>query len=337
MGDSFTERNHYNPCFWTALWNVAYFENWVTGSTPPGEARAQEVFALNLRADKILPTKVERVHYDKGLGIAEISTESMKQFIKRRRPEEYEAYCRFVSENPESLYLDFEDILTAVEGKQGYDALMQAARIGGVASAEHKGFLTSLLVMHAMRSHELMGSMAGEHGAAGTAKWEYFWLLKNAWGNFLTMARAAVPLAHGQWTFYRTPAHRFPLCDSPVMVHQNTVMAVLSPRLLLEVNLNVAVPEDQWKVRDGISLSKYREFRRKSILNSFKEIISHDRATLAEWQSLPEFRMRAAALQDPTSARELTYAAARRVVWLIDGMGRVPDDFEVWAQSHFGS
>lgn len=330
MSETFTLRNHYNPCFWTALWNTTYFESWVAGEKPRGDPRDQVVFALHLQADKILPTKVEGVHYDKNLGVAEVTPASMKRFCKRWYPMEYDALARDIDQNPESLYIDFEDILTGIERTAAYDAVMQAARIGGVASPEHKGFLACALVLHAMRSHELMASMIGATPARGLEKWEYFWLLKNAWSNPLVLGRATIPLARGQWTFYRTDAHRFPLCDSPVMIGQNTVMATLSPRLLLEINLNVAASEDSWVVREGISSSKYREFRRRSIGNSFKAIIFHERSTLTEWRSTPEFKRRVDAHRSG-AAVQLTNEAAARVVWAVNGFGRVPDDFEQWA------
>src|SRR5688500_18990587 len=94
-----TGRNHYNPCFWTALWNVAYYENWITGKPLPGRARDQTVLALNLRAEEILTTKVDRVHFDQGLGKAEITAESMKSFCKRRHPDKYAEFCKYVDEH----------------------------------------------------------------------------------------------------------------------------------------------------------------------------------------------------------------------------------------------
>lgn len=232
MADVFTKRNHYNPCFWTALWNIGYFEALVGGLENTSPARDQEVFALNVRANRIYATKVGKVHYDKNLGVAEITPVAMKRFCKRWFPNEYEGLSRYVEENPETLYMDFEDILEGIEEKGRYDCLIEAARVGGLSSTEHKGFITCILIIHAMRSHEMMASMLDLTGSFGLEKWEYFWLLKNAWGNPFVLARAATPLVAAQWILYRTSDHRFPLCDSPVMIKRDTLMAVLSPRLL---------------------------------------------------------------------------------------------------------
>jgi hypothetical protein len=297
------------------------------------------VFALNLKADRILHTKVDRVHFDQGLGIAEITAESMKSFCKRRHPDKYADFCKYVDEHPESLWLDFEQILTGMEKTEAYEALMQAAKVRGLESVMHKGFLTNLLVIHAMRSHEFMTYMTAESNLAalGQDKWEYFWILKNAWANGVTMARAVTPLAFSQWIFYRTLQHHFPLCDSPIMVGEKSVMAVISPRVLLEINLNVPAPEDRWIIRDGISASKYREFQRRSIRNSFKEIIFHDSKTLRMWRTLPEYKEQVRVLKTPETSKPLLSDAAARVSWLLEGMGRVPDDFDDWAHEFFNS
>lgn len=327
--DAFTKRNHYNPCFWTGLWNPVYFEAVKRGAQTE-LARSQHVFALGVRANKVYPTIVNHVHYAKDLGVAEITPEAMKQFCQKRFPGHYESLVRYVDEHPETLLMDFEDILTGVEQKAKYDLLIEAAMLGGFSSSEHKGFITCLLAIQAMRSYEMMESMIDCAESTGMPKWEYFWLLKNAWGNQFVLARATVALACARWTLYRTDDHRFPLCDSPIMMAQDSVMAVLSPRLLVEIDLKVASSEDSWVIRDGISFSKYREFRRRSIGNTFREIIFHDSKELECWRATPEFKARVQTLTDPTVARRFVADAANRVIWGLNGFGRVPEEFESW-------
>jgi hypothetical protein len=324
-----THRNHYNPCFWTALWNEGYFESWASGVKSKEKPRKQVVYALNLRADRIFPTSVERVHFDKQLGIAEITAESMRDFTRRRHPEQYAELDDYLKSNPESLFIDFEQVLEGMERTQAYDALMNAAKQSNFDSVEHKSFLTVMLVLHAMRSHEFMSAMIDTpDDIPNVDKWEYFWMLRNDWSDPLALSRATLPLSMGQWILYRTKKHHFPLCDSPVMVNRTSVMAILSPRLLLEISLDNTRPEGHWLVRDGISSSKYREFRRRAIANTFNAIIFHDSKVLENWRSLPEYTRRTKELAAPETQRSLILEAANRVLWMISGMGRVPDDFE---------
>ncbi len=92
--DTFTKRNHYKPCFWTALWNPVYFhiQAFREGGSAPGRAREQVVHTLNLRSDAFYPTTVENVHYEKNLGVAPMTSESMKAFCRRWFPSQAEGF-----------------------------------------------------------------------------------------------------------------------------------------------------------------------------------------------------------------------------------------------------
>jgi hypothetical protein len=114
-GTRFTKRNHYNPCFWTALWNEDYYIRYCSGRAGKYYPRQQPVYALNFQAGKILSTTVERVHFHKDLGVAEITPESAKRFCARWYPHEYEQMADYLVTHSEVLYLDFEDILKGME------------------------------------------------------------------------------------------------------------------------------------------------------------------------------------------------------------------------------
>lgn len=322
MRDRFTKRNHYNPCVWTALWNTAYFETILSGTRSIAPPRKQVVFVLNVKSRALYESTVERVHLDQGLGVAEITPDAMKAFCRRWHPDRYDDMVEYVKQNPESLFMDFEDILQAVEQLPAYESLIEAARLGGISSPEHRGFLTCLLIIHAMRSHEMMQAMLDVTNSLGIAKWEYFWLLKNAWSDQALLVQATMPLACSRWTLYRTDIDRFPLCDSPVMIGEHTLMAVISPRLLLEVDLTLAGREDEWYVKEGISPSKFREFRRRAIKSSFKEIIFSNREELELWRNDPEFRSRVAMMSNSSEHKTAIADAAARVVWAVRGFGR---------------
>jgi hypothetical protein len=152
------------------------------------------------------------------------------------------------------------------------------------------------------------------------------------WADRIALARAMTPLACARWTLYRTERHRFPLCDSPVMINRDNVMMTLSLRLLAEIDLTVQTPEDKWMVGDGISGSKYREFRRRSLQNTFKDIVFSEIAELTTWKALPEFRARMRDLSTVAGAEQARQLGAQRVMWALSGFGRVPDDFEQWIE-----
>jgi len=327
VSEQFTSRNHYNPCFWTALWNEAYFAKFCSGQERDTHARHQSVYSLNLRANRILETKVKAIHYHKDLGVAEITPESWKDFCVRRGLTERNGLPAQESELGSGLFLDFEATLTGVETAAKYSCLMRAAQIGGLESLEHKGFLIAMLMIHAMRSYEFMSILIGEMDSAGVEKWEYFVELKRAWSNRKELMRAVVVPMLGEWTFWRSDNHVFPLCDSPVMMGRDSIMAVLSPRLLLEIKLdpNPRRDESLWRVKDEVPADTYAEFRRRSIRNTHKEIIFHDRAALAEWQASDQCKDRVAALADPRRRQVCLWEGAERVKYGLNGFGRLPN------------
>jgi len=290
--------------------------------------REQLIYALSLRSRVVYRTKVGAVFYQKNLGKAEITQESMKRFCKKYYPSKYDSFCRDIEKHPEPVYLDFEDILEQIENKAGYGSLTEAVRIEGLSSLEHKGLLACILIVHAMRSYEMMTSMLDLGSCIGMDRWEYFWLLKNAWGNPFVLARAVTPVALGRWTFYRTQEHTFPLCDSPIMISANSLMAVLSPRLLLDISVDMDNPNEQLSSYEDLSVTKFHEFESKAINSTFKELIFHDRVELERWSRLPEFHARAATMSNPSEEKQAVHQAASRIIWALNGFGRVSPDFD---------
>ena len=117
--------------------------------------RKQLIYVLNLRTNSIRQTSVESIFYQKNLGVSEITPESMKNFCKKYHPAKYDEFCQYIEDHPDSLYIDFEDILQGTENNAGYSSLIESIRIGGLSSVEHKGFLACILIIHAMRSYEM--------------------------------------------------------------------------------------------------------------------------------------------------------------------------------------
>jgi hypothetical protein len=140
----------------------------------------------------------------------------------------------------------------------------------------------------------------------------------------------------GQWTFYRTTNNTFPICDSPIMISRNSVMALISPRLLLEIDIKSINTKGEFIIRDGISSSKYREFQLRAIKNTYKDIVFNDRHELQKWQELSIFRHRAEIINNPRSREQAIHEGANRVIWAIEGFGKLPSNFEQLVKPYFG-
>ncbi len=321
MSETWVTRNHYNPCFWTAYWNPVYYAGAISGSTGLPSARDQVVYSLNVKADKILDTVVANVHYDKGFGPAEISYEAAEDYVRRYHPEELDNFRRKSSAADYPVFINFEQILTALEELEHYDHLRAVIAQRGLASPMDKGMIACVVYLQAMRSHALMNSLLEWHESLGIKKFEFFVSLKRILSNIELLAEVIAPLALSHWVLYRTAEPTFPLTDSCVLFGPHSIMMALSPYLLLEIQRNRAAPESQWHHKNGIKRGKLAEFRRRTIGNTFREIIFSDRSTLLFWQQTKEFRDRVSVIRDMKRYNQLVEQHDNRELWLINALG----------------
>ena len=275
----FSKKNHYNPCFWTALWNPSYYDCFIRGEETASRARDQTVSALNVKSDKIICRAVNDIHYDKNLGVAEITKTSMQSFVGRYHPDKYDAFIEKSVEEDYPVFLDFEEILTSLEEMPPYKVLLNVARKGSVSSAEEKAFLGCFIILQLLRSHAIMNSMIEWHKTLEREKFEHFITLKWFLSDIQSLFNVVNPIVMCKWTFYKLKKDVFPLCDSPILVKPNSIMIAISPRLMLEIKPKLPAGEDEWKITHSINSEKLSEFRQRTIGNTFREIIfSNDNA-----------------------------------------------------------
>ena len=119
-----TKRNHYNPCFWIALWNSYYYCEFANSNIPSLSPRNYSVYSLSVKSGRVHKTKVDKIHYDKNLGVAEISRNAIEKFVKKYHPDQYEEFIFENNKTDYPVYLDFEEILTALEKMPPYKVLL---------------------------------------------------------------------------------------------------------------------------------------------------------------------------------------------------------------------
>lgn len=318
-----TTRNHYNPCFWTANWNPEYFKLALKSKKNEGKARNQRVFALNIKSNKVYQVAVENLHYDKNLGIAEITPDAALGFCKWHFPNEYEQFREEMKDHPETLVLDFENVLTCLEESLAYKTLLKVITRPGLRSGPEKGALAAFLAVHHLRSHAIMNSMIEFGEQTETPKFEYFWMLKRWLGNVNVLFPWVMTLTAGRWVFYRMDKDTFPLNDSPILIRPDSVMVALSPRLLLEIERNDHSLENGWRDSNSITNDKLAEFRRRTIGNTFREIIFGDAALLEVWRTAPEFSERHQLMANTNSYNAVVAKHLDGELWKINAHGNM--------------
>lgn len=317
-----TKRNHYNPCFWTALWNSEYYQVAKDCADHSLIARKQSVHALNVKSGTLLPTTVERVHYDKNLGVAEITLKAAADFTRRYHPDQYD---KFVEESKDSHYpilLDFESILTALEGMPPYSTMMKVALTGNIDNAVEKAFLGSFVVLQCLRSHAIMNSMLEWNDDLGYAKFEHFVTLKWMLEDTDTLFNLVSPIVCCRWVLFKAPPHSLPLCDSPVLVKPESIMVAISPSLLLEISPEIKTAEDSSPFSCNIPDEKLNEYRNRTIGNTFREIIG-DQMVLEQWRETEEFRARTDLMKNAKKYNAMVRKSGERELWQINAYGNL--------------
>jgi Protein of unknown function (DUF4238) len=314
------KRNHYNPCFWTALWNPDYYRAMISGASQVGSARTQKVYVLSVKSAKIFQSTVENVHYDKNLGVAEISREAVEEFARRYHPDRYEQFVRDNADATYPVFIDLEQLLSRLETLPPYQVLLDVVRRVRIETPEEKVYLGCFVLLQFFRSHAIMNSMIEWHEELQRHKFEHFVTLKWLLSDPELLFAYVQPIVACSWTLFATDEDVFPLCDSPILVKPNSVMVALSPRLMLEAQRLIPARENEWRIRRSVSRRKVEEFRRRTIGNTFREIIG-DRQILERWRSTPEFCHRVAAMKDAKHYNRLIWAKGTRELWQLNAYG----------------
>jgi hypothetical protein len=286
---SLTQKNHYNPCFWTAHWNPVYFAS-VRQNRPIPSARDQRVAVLSVKADKVYHNAVKNVHFEPNLGIAEVTMESADDFCRRNRPEIYESFKQTLKPEDYPVIIDFESLFGGLEGLRPYQALLEVIKKNCITSAEEKIQIAHFILYQRSRCHAVMNAILEQSGKMGRDKFEPLIFLKWALSETRFLHPQIERMTLSRWMLYRLDHDTFPLSDSAVLLKPGSIMATLSPRLLLEINLGVQ--ELGQFHQNWIEPEKLAEFRRRTIGNTFREIIFGDQKVLEEWQRDPCFRQR---------------------------------------------
>jgi hypothetical protein len=140
-----TKKNHYNPCFWTAHWNPDYFRAVKPNLLRP-RARDAMVYALSVKANKAFETTCKDVHYDKHVGIADITPVAAKDFYRRRFPDRYLAFEEQMKEHDYDVFIDFEEFFRGMEGLLPYKALLEVIKTNTIAGATNKANLAHFVI-----------------------------------------------------------------------------------------------------------------------------------------------------------------------------------------------
>ena len=315
-----TKRNHYNPCFWTALWNEDYYNRAAKNIAHPLPPRDHVVYSLNVKSGQIHKSKVDNIHYDKNLGVAEISKKAADDFARRYQPDRYENSILSNENAVYPIYIDFEQILTELEKLPPYKILLQVAQKKRIESVEEKAYLGCFIILQQMRSHAIMNATFQFHDELQEHKFEHFITLKWMLSDTKLLFSLVYPIVECRWTLFAVGANLFPLCDSPILVKPHSFMVAISPRLLLEIERTIPARDNECRLMPTIDQAKLDEFRCRTIGNTFREIIGSEKL-LKNWKNTQEFSERVTMMNNLQSYNKLVYKEGDKELWQINAYG----------------
>ena len=292
-----TKRTHFNPCFWTAYWNKKYYEEVMTSGLKK-DSRDQEIFSLNISAGKILSTKIERVHCEKNLGLSEITMDGIRKYINEYYPGDSEQHLSKLKSEEYPLLLCYENLFTKIEELPAYEVLEKVIRSGVIEDFEDKVWISSFIILQRIRGHAFINSMVEALGLLNKPKFEYMLHMRCLLADKEFLFRVTFPVATAKWTLYKSDRHRLPLCDSPILKKDRNIMVALSPRLLLEIDLNKNSKSSELPRVKQLNKNVVLEFKRRTIENTYKEIIFNNTNVLEGYLDDPLFKSRAKNLKE---------------------------------------
>lgn len=274
-----TKKNHYNPCFWSAYWNFDYYKAKSNGINL--KAREQKVFTLNLNSNKIIVQKTEQIFFEKNAGLADLTKEEVLSYCKRVKLDEYDNMKNYFDNNPEDTVLDFENHFTGFENLYSTE-LENTILSASIPDISMKTILSFFIITQLLRNHNTLNHTFLEYKNQNKAKFEVFLDLKNTFSDRNQLLNLIAPFFSSKWTLYKIRNYELPLSDSPLLIRPFHIMIALAPDLLLEIDLKTKVkPADICEYQEYIPFDKYKEFYKRTIENSTREIIFGDEETLS--------------------------------------------------------
>lgn len=263
-----TIKNHYIPCFWSAYWNFEYLNAKRENFDYSYQSRKVNLLTLNLKSNKIYTVKTEDIFLEKKLGLAKVLSKADS------------------SENnkADEITYDFENLFTAMENSYK-DALENLITNHKKIDEETKFFLASIIVCQNLKNPILLKDMEDFYKIFGMGKIEMLNSLHSKLSDYQQLAKFYVPIITPKWKIYIIKKNIFPICDNHILGRNHNIMFAVAPNIMIEIDLK----EDnyyigQCVIKRKISYFKYREFIKRTIRNTSKNIVFGEKELLLKIQ-----------------------------------------------------
>lgn len=280
-----TKKNHYNPCFWTAFWNFEYLTEKRLNPLLNQNLRETKVHVLNLKSNKILYSKTEKIFFQKKAGIAAVKAEYLKKILNKL-PEKKEVNNQEI----EDSIIDFENHFTMLEN-QYRKSLEKIILTNERIEMEDRVDISTFIAFQLFRNPFILDNLTESFKNNEMEKFEMFLTFKKIISNSESLVKFIGTYLFSEWKIYKLSKNIFALSDNPIMIRKFNLMVALAPNILLEINLNkINKSADKYIIKNKISCFKYHDFITRTITNSSKEIIFGDEEKLKKIQNTNKYK-----------------------------------------------
>ncbi len=308
-----TKRTHYNPCFWTALWNQQYYEAVENQKHDSLRVRDQKVYTLNLYNNEVQQKKTDQVFFEKHLGVVNFNENDIEQFVNRNYPKDAEE--KLMSIEKRELIIDFENHFTAFEKSPAYLNLISLVKDKRIKNLEEKGNIATFLILHNLRNHVIINSFVEFGKQVGSSKLEHFIHMIRILLDSEFMKNLIYRYSIGHWIIF-TSKEPFPLIDSPICKNNGEIFCVLNPFQAISINLNNPTNQILYKTVDNINQSM--QIKKILISNTYREIVFTNESQAEMWKKSNEWGKRRKLIQNKKTFSELIAKHNSEEIWEIN-------------------
>lgn len=264
------EKNHFIPCYWTAYWNTEYLIS-KRNNQKNKPARQTSIAYLNIRANKILNEKTEKVFVDKNRGITLLETK--RDFDKIKNNFIIHNYEKNCNNQSDLLLLDFENHFTEYENISK-PALIRTILTKKIKNIEDKTHLAQFVILQWIRNPIVLNNRLKFIQKNGNNKLDLLLEVRDCFVNRNKLENLIIPLVFCKWTIYQTKSNIFPIPDMPILENKNHIFVALAPDILLEIQLEKKTDEIA-SYKKKIPLLKFLKFKNILIKNVTNELVGN--------------------------------------------------------------
>ncbi|MEJ1240582.1 hypothetical protein WBG78_20730 [Chryseolinea sp. T2] len=235
--------------------------------------------------------------FEKNLGLAPIEPKKALEFCKRHHPDRYETFAKEIENDPTTLILDFENIISGLEKLPIYGSMMKLARTGKIEDDMEKSWLSFFSTHHQLRSHQYLNNLTELYEKQGRAKFEAYIELKWQLSGTEFMTEETITAFKRKWTVYRTPKKIIPLSDAPIVGTPHLQFVTIAPDTLITIEYHDASTGMGIEYRERIPPNIYNLFIRSIIQYATKGLAFYNQKDAQKCQELSAWRGRRRALR----------------------------------------